>query len=115
MIRRTMMCTAALALGACGGGKAPAPDTSAGALPAPAAAAPPAAAPAADNAKADSASLATESATKAAASATNPAIVGPAAVNVTPAKADSVGFDKAMKPKYQIDEKTGKVTPIKRP
>lgn len=105
MIRRTMMCTAALALGACGGGKAPAPDTSAGALPA----------PAADNAKADSASLATESATKAAASATNPAIVGPAAVNVTPAKADSVGFDKAMKPKYQIDEKTGKVTPIKRP
>lgn len=110
MIRRTMMVTATFALGACGGSKAPAPDTSAGTPPASAVAAPPA-----DSVQADSARLANESAAKAAASATNPAVVGPAAVRVTPSKADSVGFDRAMKPKYQIDEKTGKVTPIKRP
>lgn len=110
MIRRTMMVTAMLALVACGGSKAPVPDTSAGTPPVPAVAAPPA-----DSVTADSARLASDSAAKAAASATNPAIVGPAAVKVTPSKADSAGFDKAMKPKYQVDEKTGKVTPIKRP
>ncbi len=93
MIRRTMMVAAAVALGACGGSKAPAPDTSAGAVP-------PSAdtVPLVDSVKADSATPAKDTTVKAAAT-----------------KAPLGDHDVALKPKFSIDEKTGKVTPIKRP
>ena len=93
MIRRTMLVAATTALGACAGSKAPAPDTSAGAVPTPAAAV-----SAADSVKADSTKPATDTTAKRAA-----------------AKAPMGDHDVALKPKFSIDEKTGKVTPIKRP
>lgn len=96
MIRRTMMVTAAIALGGCGGSKAPTPDTSAGAVPS-------AAVPAIDSAKADSTRLAMDTTVKA------------AAAKSATAKAPLGDHDVALKPKFSIDEKTGKVTPIKRP
>jgi len=98
MIRRTMMVTATMALGACGGSKAPAPDTSAGAV------------PAVDSAKADSTKPATDTSGKAATPAAKP----PAA-KAADAKAAPGDHDVALKPKFTVDEKTGKVTPIKRP
>ena len=105
MIRRAMMVTATIALGACGGSKTPAPDTSAGVVSSPAAAV-----PAVDSARADSAKPATDTSVKAAAPAGKPT-----ATKAADAKAALGDHDVALKPKFTIDEKTGKVTPIKRP
>ena len=95
MIRRAMMVAATFALDACGGSKAPAPDTSAGIEPVPAAAA-----PAIDTARADSTKQASDTSAKASAPTTKPA---------------PGDRDVAIKPKFTIDEKTGKLTPIKKP
>ncbi len=92
----------ALAAVACGGkpqASTPAPDSAA--APAPAAAAPitPAAATARDTTK------------KAAADSTTPA----SAAMKSPAKEEKGDYDRILRPKFKVDEKTGKVTPIKRP
>lgn len=104
MIRRTMMAFATLALGACGGSKAPAPDTSAGTAPV-------AAGPTVDSATADTARPpVTDTSVKPAAPGAKPGAARAADTTVAPGDRDI-----AIKPKYTIDEKTGKVTPIKRP
>jgi len=88
-----------LALAACGGKQAPAgSSTSASAAPAAAAAT-------------DSASRpATDSAVK----PVSPAAV-PAAAKSDSAKVEKGDYDRAGRPKFRVDEKTGAITPIKRP
>jgi len=115
MIRRTMMVAGSLALGACSGSKAPAPDTSAGAAPAPAAAVPAVDSMKVDSVRVDTLKPATDTSTKRVVPAKKPAVSEPGAFKAIPPKPDSVGFDIAIKPKYKVDEKTGKITPIKRP
>jgi hypothetical protein len=102
MIRRPMMVAAALSIGACGGSKAPAPDTSAGVAPA-------AVTATVDSTKADSTKLADSLAKATELRAKSPAAKGPDSTTVPG------DHDRALKPKFTIDEKTGKVTPIKRP
>ncbi|MCX5760619.1 MAG: hypothetical protein NTW72_03800 [Gemmatimonadetes bacterium] len=98
----TMLASGLLFAAACAGGtKAPAADTSVAAAPAPAAAMP----------AADSTKPAADTSVK-----TTAPSVAPAAAKPTDAKAAAPGdYDRAIKPKFTIDEKTGKVTPIKRP
>ena len=104
MIRRTMTAAATLALAACGGTRTPAADSSAAAVPA--AAVQPSPMIPSDTMKADTVQQAmADSAAKAAAAKAK------AAEAATPPG----GFDRLRKPKYTINEKTGKVDTIKRP
>jgi len=103
MIRRSAL-AAALSLAACGGTSTPAADSSAAAVP-PATVQPSPMIPP-DTMKTDTVKQATaDSASKAAAAKAK------AATAVTPPG----GFDRLRKPKYTIDEKTGKVDTIRRP
>ena len=107
MIRRTMTAAATLALAACGGTRTPAADSSAAAVLPPAVQPSPMIPP--DTMKADTVKQATaDSASKAAAAK---------AAAAKPAKAATPpgGFDRLRKPKYTINEKTGKMDTIKRP
>ncbi len=105
MIRRSLMAAAALGALACGSaGKTPAPDTSAVGE-APASVADPAAT-VADSVRTDSSKRAADSLAKAA---------GKPATKLADTNAAPGDYDRALKPKYTVDEKTGKVTPIKRP
>ncbi|MEK7240930.1 MAG: hypothetical protein AAB224_10115 [Gemmatimonadota bacterium] len=105
-IRRSLMAAASLGALACGGaGKTPAPDTSA-AGEAPASAAD-SAASVADSVRADSSRRAADSLAKTAAKA--------GTAKMADSNAAPGDYDRALKPKFSIDEKTGKVTPIKRP
>lgn len=106
MMRRTLIVAAALGALACGSaGKTPAPDT-AGIGEAPASAAD-SAASIADSVRSDSIKRAADSSAKAAAKTGTAKL---ADTNAAPGD-----YDRALKPKFTIDEKTGKVTPIKRP
>ena len=99
MIRRSLMAAAALGALACGSaGKSPAPDT-AGAGEAPASVA--------DSVRMDSTARAADSLARTAA---KPGAAKPADTSAAPGD-----YDRALKPKFSIDEKTGKVTRIKRP
>ena len=105
MMRRSLTLAAALGALACGSaGKTPAPDTSAvGEAPASVAGS---AATVADSVRSDSIKRAADSL---AMTAAKPA-TKLADTSTTPGD-----YDRALKPKFTIDEKTGKVTPIKRP
>lgn len=98
----TMLASGLLFAAACAGGtKVPAADTSAAAVPAPAAVIP----------AADSTKPAADTSAK-----TTAPVAAPVTAKPTDAKAAAPGdYDRAIKPKFSIDEKTGKVTPIKRP
>jgi hypothetical protein len=102
-IRRSVL-AAALSLAACGGTRTPAADSSAAAVP-PAAVQPSPMIPP-DTMKADTVKQATADSTAKAAAAK-----AKAAKAATPPG----GFDRLRKPKYTINEKTGKVDTIKRP
>lgn len=105
MMRRSLTVAAALGALACGGGKNPAPDTSAvGEVPAGAA---DSAATVADSVRSDSIKRGADSSAKAAAK--------PGAAKMADTSGAPGDYDRALKPKFTIDEKTGKVTPIKRP
>ena len=105
-IRRSLMAAAALGALACGSaGKTPAPDT-AGAGEAPASAAD-SAASVADSVRMDSTARAADSLARTAA---KPGTAKPADTSAAPGD-----YDRTLKPKFSIDEKTGKVTKIKRP
>lgn len=105
MIRRSLMIAASLGALACGSaGKTPAPDTSAVGE-APASVADPAAT-VGDSVRTDSIKRAADSSAKA---------VAKPATKLADTNAAPGDYDRALKPKFTIDEKTGKVTPIKRP
>ena len=102
-IRHARLAALTLTLGACGGGKAPAPDTTAVAAPAPAGSA-------LDTTRAGITGPAADSSATA---------IAPGAKGAATKKPDSTraagDYDRAIKPKFKIDEKTGKVDSIKRP
>ncbi len=102
MIRRTMTAAATLALAACGGTRTPAADSSAAAVLPPAVQPSPMIPP--DTMKADTVQQA------AADSAARAAAARPAKAATPPGD-----YDRFRKPKYTINEKTGKMDTIKRP
>jgi hypothetical protein len=103
----------ALALGACGGAKTPAPDSAAAAAPSPAIQA--SQMPAPDTMKSDTVKQTTaDSAAKAAAKAA-PKAAPKVAPKSTKADTTRGGFDRVRRPIGTIDEKTGRVDTIRKP
>lgn len=99
---KTLLAATLVAATACGGAKAPA-DDSAAAASASAAATPAVAAPI-DTAKADTLKALPDTNERRATPASKPVVAPPVAAR-----------DSFRKPKFQVDEKTGKVEPIKKP